>query len=127
MKFAKEYCATSDPTWASAWMDEEDTKMSKEALPKAHTERVLTDVVYEQAHKFVLPNHPAMASWMERYNALGHGTSSLPSFRHWVKEAVLEAVARGDSITQEVLDISAGPTANTKFFAGKFQIFQVHK
>jgi hypothetical protein len=126
MKFAQDYCDNVDPSWTSTWKDEDDTDMSKEALPRAYTQRLMTDVLYEQAHRFVLMNHPAMEKWMERYNALGQGTSSVPSFRHWVKEAVQDALGRGDSISQEVLDISAGPKATAKFFAGKFYIFQVY-
>jgi hypothetical protein len=118
MKFAREYCTLLDPTWASAWMDEDDTKMDEEALPIAHTERMMTDVMYEQAHKFVLMNHPTMVRWMERYNTIGQETSSLPPFRHWIRGAVLQALERGEPITQEVLDISAGPTAKARFYAG---------
>jgi hypothetical protein len=65
-------------------------------------------------------NHPAMEKWMERYNALGQGTSSVPSFRHWVKEAVQDALGRGDLISQEVLDISAGPKTTAKFLLVNF-------
>jgi hypothetical protein len=119
MKFAEEYCRGFDPNWASGWVDEEDKRVTEEVLPKAHTERVMTDVVYEQAHKFVLLNHPSMTSWLDRYTAASEGMTSLPPFRHWVQGAIQQALSRGEYIPQEELDISAGPASKAKFYAGQ--------
>jgi hypothetical protein len=46
MKFAAEYCTGLDPRWAAVWMLEEDKKMIEEVLPKAYTDKVMTEVVY---------------------------------------------------------------------------------
>jgi hypothetical protein len=111
MKFAAEYCTGLDPRWAEVWLLGEDKKMTGEVLPKAYTKRVMSDVVYEQAHRFVLLNHPSMGIWMDRYNLSVQRTSTVPSFRHWVRGAVVASLERGDIVPQEVLDISAGPKA----------------
>jgi hypothetical protein len=58
--YTAEFCPDLDPNWASISMDEEDPKMLRDVVPTAHVERIMSDVVFEQAHKFVLLNHPAM-------------------------------------------------------------------
>jgi hypothetical protein len=68
MKFAAEYCSGLDPKWALSENVQEDLKMSGEEVPTAYTERVMSDVLYEQAHKFVLLNHPGMGCWLERHS-----------------------------------------------------------
>jgi hypothetical protein len=69
----------------------------------------MSDVVYEQAHKFVLLNHPVMMKWVGRYDEAVEGTSSMVPYRHWVRGAVLQAMNRGDYVSQETLDLTAGP------------------
>jgi hypothetical protein len=123
LKFATEYCPGLDSKWSSAWMQDDDKTLSSESLPNAYTEKVLSDVVYEQAHKFVLFNHPAMEKWTEKYSVAKEDTPSLPPFRHWVRGAVLGAMKNGEFITQEALDISAGPSAKVQYFTGKYNIF----
>jgi hypothetical protein len=73
----------------------------------------MSDVVYEQAHRFVLMNHPTMEAWMDQYIAATEGTSTMPHFQHWVREAVLQVVSRGNHVPQEALDIRAGPNKKT--------------
>jgi hypothetical protein len=89
MKFALEYCSGLEPKWALVWMVDEDIRMSRQTLPRAKIERIMNDVIYEQAHKFVLLNHPAMACWKERYIVAFQGTSDFLSFRHWVRVPML--------------------------------------
>lgn len=47
MKFIEEYCTGLDTKWKSARMGEEDKSLLEEVLPKAHTNRLFTDVLYE--------------------------------------------------------------------------------
>jgi hypothetical protein len=82
MKFATEYCIDLDPKWASAWGDEGDKRMDDAFLQKAYVEKVMSEVEYEQAHKFILLNHSAMEIWMDQYNAAREGTLSVPLFRN---------------------------------------------
>jgi hypothetical protein len=96
----------------------DDLKFKAQELPTSHTEKVMPLVVLEHAHKFVLTNHPAMASWWERYNATSMDMQSVPPFRHWVRGAVVEALGKGEYVSQEVLDITAGPKVKAKYFAG---------
>jgi hypothetical protein len=126
MKLAQEYCTGLDPKWASIWVSDDDQKLYGQDLPKAHLERVMSDVVYEQAHRFVLLNHPCMAPWMERYEATLQGTLRVPPFKHWVRGAVMEAFNSGDYINQDVMDISAGPNVKAKYFSGTF-VTQTHQ
>lgn len=118
MKFAAEYCTGLDPKWSAFWSDVDDVKFKGEDLPSAHTEKVMPSVVYEQAHKFVLTNHSAMATWMEKYDLARSETPSIPPYRDWVRGAVVHALHGGERISQEVLDITAGPNAKAKYFAG---------
>jgi hypothetical protein len=89
MKFAAEYCTGLDPKWSAFWSDVDDVKFKGEDLPSAHTEKVMPSVVYEQAHKFVLTNHPAMATWMEKYDLARSETPSILPYRDWVRGAVV--------------------------------------
>ena len=99
-------------------MVDDEKKLYGEELPKAYTERVMTDVVYEQAHKFVLFNHPAMACWMEKYMKVSQGIINFPTFRHWVRNAILQILGSGEHITQEAYEISTGPNVKAKYFSG---------
>jgi hypothetical protein len=56
-KFAIEHCTSSDLKWAFVWVDERSSN--------GHIAKVMSDMVYEQAYKFVLLNHPTMKNWME--------------------------------------------------------------
>jgi hypothetical protein len=119
IKYAAEYCPDVDLKWASPWMEEDEPKLSGDVVPEAHVEKVMSNVLYEQAHRFVLLNHPSMAVWLERHEEAMQGTSNVAPFRHWVRGAILQAMQAGDYISQEVLDISVGPSAKAKFHAGK--------
>jgi hypothetical protein len=68
MKFATEYCRGMDPKWGSLGLLQDEEIVPPENLPSAYTKRVMFDMVYEQAHKFVLINHPAMEWWMDKYD-----------------------------------------------------------
>jgi hypothetical protein len=117
MKFSADYCTGLDPTWASVWVVDDDQRLYGQDLPKAFSERILSDVVHEQAHRFVL-----MACWLEKYELASQGTSQLLHFRHWVRDAVLETFHNKEYISQDVMDISAGPSAKAKFFSGTVRI-----
>jgi hypothetical protein len=82
-------------------------------------------VLYEQAHKFILLNHPAMANWMERHAEVQERTSTVASFRHWVRGAILEAMDAGVFVSQIVLDISAGPNVKAYFYSG--MLFKIRR
>jgi hypothetical protein len=117
MKFASEYCTGIYPKWSAFWSDVDDLKFRGEDLPSVHIEKVIPQVVYEQARRFVLMNHPVMATWMERYNVSKLETPTLPPFWHWVKGAVVAALNGGERISQAVLDITAGPKMKAEYYA----------
>jgi hypothetical protein len=48
-----------------------------ESLPNAYTDKVMSFMVYEEVHKFVLMNHPAMLGWMEESNLTSMKTTNM--------------------------------------------------
>lgn len=91
MKFALEYYSGIDPKWALVWSNVEDGKMEGNVLSKAHTNKVMGMVYYEQAHTFVLINLPIMVLWLVRYNNIKEVDGNFLPFRHWVKDIVVDA------------------------------------
>jgi hypothetical protein len=118
IRYVAQFCPDLDPKWGSQLLEEEDSQILEELLPTSHVEKQMTEVVYEQAHKFVLLNHPAMEKWIERHDTIKQQTSSVAPFRHWVKGAVLQAMDGGEFIPQIVLDLSSGPSATAKYYVG---------
>jgi hypothetical protein len=123
LKFIAKYCTSLDPKRGAFWTVEDDLKFKDKVLPKAFTKNVITAMVYEQAHKFVLTNHVAMVGWNERYKMASRRKSKFPSFRHWMRGTMLEALHHGENVSQEVLDISSGPNVKAKYFAGNIMHF----
>jgi hypothetical protein len=69
-----------DLDWASFGKEDDDSKMVEDIVPAAHVEKEMSEVVYEQAHKFVLLNHPSMKKWVEHYSEVVQGTSEVAPF-----------------------------------------------
>jgi len=119
MKYASEYITSGDFKWMSSWVNEDDNEMTGDHLPEAFTTKVMDDVYYEQAHTFVLMNHPSMAPWLDTYNTAKVGGFTHNPFRIWVRDAIIEGLATNDPLaTNEALDISTGPNHKANFFAG---------
>lgn len=119
MKYASEYVKGADFGINSAWMDEDVDKTSREKLPTAFTMKVINTILYEQAHRFVLMNHPLMQPWLERYTIEKIVKPNLKSFRSWVYEALMKALEeRNPLASDEALDISAGPSFKANFYTG---------
>jgi hypothetical protein len=85
-------------------------------VPAVHVEIGMNEAVYEQAHKFVLMNHPSIGKWMDCHNEAKQRISELAPFKHWVRGAVLGTMNAEDFISQEILDISAGPSNKAKYY-----------
>ena len=120
IKFASEYVSGIDPRWDPAWTGHDDDKQKEELLPKAFLSKGLGRIYYEQAHRFVLMNHSLMTPWHVRYNSAKEQDHRVPPFRDWIRSAVIKALDNGEVISDEVLDISAGPFHKADFFSGMF-------
>ena len=118
MKYAAEFVSEIDPHWDLAWTDEDESMLTGNHLPKASSVKVMTRIYREQAHNFVLKNHPSMAGWQERYNRAKESDPNLDPFRIWVEKAVRNAVEEGETISPEIYDISRGPNAKADLFSG---------
>jgi hypothetical protein len=55
---------------------------------------------------------------MEKYMRVSHGIINFPTFRHWVRNAILQTLRSGEHITQEAYEISDGPNVKAKYFSG---------
>ena len=118
MVMATEYASLLDPTAPPMWRVGETREMAKQVLPRAFVLKKLSEVVYEQAHSFVLKNHHTLEDWRQRHAALTeHPGSTIESFRHWLRPAVLLALEAGEVISQDVLDLSAGPSEKGRHYS----------
>jgi hypothetical protein len=117
--FLLEYSSLINPRAPILWKIEEDPEMREVFLPKAYVPKRLNTVILEQAHCFVLKNHPALQTWRDKYDdEVSTGNVLLP-FRHWVRRAVLATMAEDRRlISQTILDLTAGPSRKARFFAG---------
>lgn len=118
MKFASEFVPGIDPTWASPWIGAGNEYIVEEKLPNAYTSKIRDAVFMGQAHKFILINHPSMTLWVQKYSEVQASTSEVLPYELWVRGAVVAELSNGGSISQEVLDITAGPSEKVDLFSG---------
>jgi hypothetical protein len=116
MVLASEYAMLLDLKAPRLWKIAEDPEMKDELLPSAATKKKLRGVIYEQAHSFVLNNHPALSSWRNQYDELLAGGAQLKPYRDWLQGAV-ELASKNNPISDDVWDLSRGPHERARFFS----------
>ena len=62
--------------------------------------------------------HPAMACWTEKYMRVSQGIINFPTFRHWVRNEILQILGSREYITQEAYEFSADPNVKAKYSSG---------
>lgn len=114
---AAEYTTVLDPAAPLMWKLREDVDMRGEVLPKAFIKKTIDTVMYEQAHRFVLMNHPLLEQWRTKYMEANMEDNDLPSLQDWIRPAVVKMLEHRH-VGQDVLDISVGPSHYARFYAG---------
>ena len=82
----------------------------------------LSSTMYEQAHRFVLMEHPHLASWRDDYAQECTGVEdSIPAFSIWLRDRILLAEGTRDRVDDIVHCLALGLAKKAQFYGSAIQ------